>query len=326
MKQLQSYPLKFQPIPKESIWGGEKLKDYFKLKAEGPVGEVWTLSDHKNSVSVCMNGSLAGKKLSEIIRNYPTHYLGNSDKDCFPILVSFLYAEQNLSVQVHPDNDYALKHDDDYGKSESWYILNAKKDAKLNYGHTFKSKDAYKQAVENNRVEEHLQYITVSADDFIFVPPGTLHTITPGVFMIEIQQTSDVTYRVYDWNREQTGGSKRELHVNQASDVLIYEKQTVPETRKTIKQTSNLKQEQLINDQSFTIDKFDISQKFSLSLGIKGQPDVLICARGEGSLIYRNNEHIKINPGDTILVPSDLHNYQMDPKGDMTLLRVYYEQ
>ena len=325
MKDFQSYPLKFHPIPKESIWGGDKLKKLFQLETDGPVGEVWTISDHKNSVSVCNNGPLAGKKLSDIVQKYPDYYLGHSNKKCFPILVSFLYAEQNLSVQVHPDDDYALKHDDDYGKAEAWYILEAKEGAKVNYGHRFKNREKYIEAVNNNTVPKHLQYIHVSEDDFVFVPPGTLHTIMPGVFIIEIQQTSDVTYRVYDWNREATTGIKRELHVDQAADVMIYDEQPVPQTRQTIKETSDMKHELLIKDESFIVDKWDFSKSLPLTLGTKNQPDVLICARGEGSLKYRNHE-LTMKQGDTILVPADLDTYEIDPMGEMTLLRVHYEQ
>lgn len=326
MGHLLSYPLKFHPIPKKSIWGGQRLKTFFQLETQDPIGEVWTLSGHKNSVSVCMNGPLAGKELTEITREYPALYLGNSEKDCFPILVSFLYAEQNLSVQVHPDDAYALRHDDDYGKAESWYILEARPGAKLNYGHAFPTRHAYKQAVANGCVEKYLKYIDVSEDDFIFVPPGTLHTITPGILLIEIQQTSDVTYRVYDWNRVDTTGRSRELHVDKAADVLVYDTQAVPDTRKIVQQMPNIKQEQLIDDDCFSIDKWDFSNELTLSLGKKGQPDILICARGKGVLNYREDGNLRVGQGDTIVVPTDLSGYEIYPSGNMTLLRVCYEQ
>ncbi|MCJ7843113.1 class I mannose-6-phosphate isomerase [Lederbergia sp. NSJ-179] len=303
------------------------MKELFQLKTEGAIGEVWTLSGHKSSVSVCLNGDLAGKKITEIIQEYPSLYLGHTEKDCFPILISFLYAEQNLSVQVHPDDTYALKYDGDYGKTESWYILEAESGTRINYGHTFPNRHVYEQAITDGRVEEYLQYIDVQEDDFILIPPGTVHTVTPGILLIEIQQTSDVTYRVYDWGRGDAVGDGRELHVDRAADVLIYHSQTVPCTRKRIKQLPNETYEQLIHDPDcFSIDKWDFSKTLTLSMGKKGQPDVLICARGEGTLHYKDQGKLSIQAGDTILVPADFSTYMIQSRKTMTLLRVFYEK
>ena len=323
LKDRVSYPLKFHPIAKERLWGGKRLAPFFSLHSDETIGEVWTLSGHKNGTSICKNGPLAGQSLTHIVSQYPELYLGKTDRSEFPLLIKFIHAEQDLSVQIHPDDQYAQKYEGDFGKTESWYILEAKPGAKVNYGHTFPTRETYEQAVKEGRVEKYLQYKSVSKDDFVHVPSRTLHAIMNGVMLIEIQQTSDVTYRVHDWNRVDKHGNPRQLHTRQAADVLEFNESVVADERTIVFQSDSVKHEHLVSCHYFTIDKWDLSEGHSIPLGKKGQPDILICARGSGVLSYRGSS-IPITRGDTLLVPADLNNYEISPTDQMTVLRTYY--
>lgn len=324
LSSLNPYPLKFRPIAKERVWGGDRLAPFFQLDESGKIGEVWTLSGHPHGTSVCVNGPLAGQTLPDIVAQYPGLYLGRTDRDCFPLLVKFIHAEQDLSVQIHPDDAYAQKHEGDYGKTEAWYIVEADPGATVHYGHTFPNRTAYEKAVREGTVKDYLRYVEVAADDFIFVPSRTLHAIMGGVMLIEVQQTSDVTYRVYDWDRVDSNGKPRELHTHQAADVLCYEEQTVPDERHIVLDTAEAVQEHLIQCAYFTIDKWKLSARHAVPLGKKGQPDVLICAQGKGVLTYDGGNALPISQGDTLLIPATLDVYEVVPNDGITLLRAYY--
>lgn len=322
--RFTSYPLKFRPLAKERLWGGKRLSSLFQLTSDKNIGEVWTLSDHTNGMSVCVNGPLAGHTLRDIILRYGTLYLGQTERDCFPLLIKFIDAEEDLSVQIHPDDDYAQTHEGDFGKTEAWYILETKPDAQIHYGHSFPNRGTYERAIHTGKVRDYLQFIDVSADDFIFVPSGTLHAIMSGVMLIEIQQTSDVTYRVYDWDRVDADGKSRELHTKKAGDVLRFEKQPIPDERRVVEERTGMKHEHFVRCPYFTVDKWSLRETQQIERGKKGQPDVLICAKGEGVLQYREEETLPIRPGDTLLIPSDLDTYGVQPNDEMVLLRTYY--
>lgn len=149
---LEVYPLKFQPIAKERIWGGGKLSAMFGLEHTEPIGEIWALSDHPSDPSICLNGPLKGKTLTQIVSTYPDLYLGDSwSKDRFPILIKFLHAEDDLSVQIHPDDEFAMKHEGDFGKTEAWYVLETEPGAKIIYGHSSNSREEYDHAVKKKK-------------------------------------------------------------------------------------------------------------------------------------------------------------------------------
>lgn len=323
LKELTSYPLKFHPIAKERLWGGKRLAPFFNLDIDDTIGEVWTLSGHKNGTSVCKNGPLAGQSLTRITSQYPELYLGKTDRAEFPLLIKFIHAEQDLSVQIHPDDQYAQKHEGDFGKTESWYILQAKPRAKVNYGHTFPDRETYKQAVKEGRVAHYLRYTSVTEDDFLHVPSRTLHAIMDGIMLIEIQQTSDVTYRVHDWHRVDKQGNPRQLHTRQAADVLEYSEPIKTDERKVVFQSDKIKHEHLIRCHYFTIDKWELAEGHTIPLGKAGQPDILICAKGNGVLSYRGGS-VAISQGDTLLIPADLDNYEISPAEQTVLLRTYY--
>ncbi len=332
------YPLLFKPIAQERLWGGNKLSPMFGLGEQGQIGEIWTLSDHPNAPSICANGELEGKTLSEIIQMYPELYLGKPwSEDRFPLLIKFLHAEQDLSVQIHPDDHYGLKVEGDYGKTEAWYFLDAEADSRVNYGHRFISAAAYYEAIKDKKVKDYLSFYPVKKGDFVFVPSRTLHALLRGTMVVEIQQTSDVTYRVYDWDRVDAEGQSRELHVDKAADVMRYEARTqeaspfpVPEI---IVDSLNVTHQKLITCPYFTIEKLELDGFSSVSLthGNVENPDILVVLEGEGSLIYRlsdtettdKKQVLSLKQGDTLLIPANIEEYFIEGS-ELLLLRSYY--
>lgn len=327
---MKPYPVKFIPIAQERIWGGHQLKGMFQYNGEKPIGEYWVLSGHPNGTSIVMNGKLAGKTLVELTAWYPEAFLGNSPQDRFPLLIKFLEANEHLSVQVHPDDDYARDREGDFGKTEAWYILDHHPEAKIVYGHSFASKDEYKQAIEQKRIREYLHYREIEKDQLIYVPARTLHTLLAGTIVIEIQQTSDVTYRVYDWDRAVAEGTYRELHIDKAADVMAYGKdglaQGISDERRILRQHEHCTHERLISCPHFVIEKISIEKgSLAVALGKQGNPDIVIVARGIGHLLTEEGtEPLPIKAGDTILVPGTIYGYQIKTTRGIQLLRSYY--
>lgn len=311
--RFAGYPLKFSPVVKTRIWGGDKLPRMFGVKRKEPVGEIWTLSDHPSGPSVCLNGPLRGKTLSEIVAAYPELYLGNPWSGTrFPLLIKFLHAKRDLSVQIHPDDEYAAAHEGDFGKTEAWYILDAEPGARVIHGHTFADRKQYYRAIEQKRVKEYLKYRDVKKGDLIFVPSRTLHALLKGTTVIEIQQSSDVTYRVYDWDRVDENGNPRQLHIDKAADVMRYgESGTSPDPLpETIHSGVGYDHRRLCQCPYFSIEQLDLktSDPVTLSPVQTGNPEVLIAAEGKGELVC-GSERLPLKQGDTVLIPGDAKRY-----------------
>lgn len=215
--------VKLKPAFKSYLWGGHRLKEEFsKNFTDDKVAETWELSMHEDGPSVVISGDDAGLTLKEYVDKKGKDILGKNGNtfDFFPILVKFIDAAQDLSIQVHPDDDYALEHEGEYGKNEMWYILDAKEDAFIYYGTNKEiSQEAFKSAIENNEVLETLNQVPVKAGDVIYVEAGTIHAIGEGILLCEVQQNSNTTYRVYDFNRKDKDGNLRDLHIEQAIEV-----------------------------------------------------------------------------------------------------------
>ncbi len=215
--------LKLKPHTTDYLWGGEKLKEQYNIRSnKTPLAEAWMLSAHKSGESVIDNTDDKGLTFSEYISKYGKTVLGkNCDKfDDFPVLIKFIDAKDNLSIQVHPSDEFALKHEGEFGKTEMWYILEAEPDAFLYYG--FKeeiSKDEFVERIENNTLLEVLNAVKAKKGDVFFIPAGTLHAIGKGIVIAEVQQNSNLTYRVYDYARVDKNGNTRELHVEKAVKV-----------------------------------------------------------------------------------------------------------
>lgn len=227
---MNLYPLKFRPILKERLWGGTKLRDVLsKVITSNITGESWELSTVPGDVSVVMNGELAGTSLQELINSQTEELLGKSvvgrfGKE-FPILIKFIDAKQDLSIQLHPNNQLAKERHNSFGKTEMWYIMDADKDANLIIGFNKNvSKEEYAKSLEKDTLLDLLNYEQVKEGDTFFINTGKMHAIGAGVLLAEIQQTSDITYRVFDFNRKDKAGNYRELHTDLALDAIDYDK------------------------------------------------------------------------------------------------------
>jgi mannose-6-phosphate isomerase len=330
--RLSLYPLKFQPIVQERIWGGSRLKSLFQVDTDKLIGEYWVLSGHPTAKSIISNGPFTGKSLNDMIAEYPEGYLGASAQERFPLLIKFLEAEDDLSVQIHPNDEYGLKHEGDYGKTEAWYILDSKPGGEIIYGDTFKSREQYLQAVEQHNIKPFLERLPVAADDFVHVPSQTMHALLAGTTLIEIQQTSDVTYRVYDWDRLDNSGKSRELHIEKAADVMLYGQANTGNTdtkRYALASPANVLHEHMVSCPYFSIEKISLAGgSFVTSLGRRGNPDILVVAAGTGKLHWTEQNgtetSLDIQNGDAVLIPSTISNYTISSDQKLTLLKTFY--
>ncbi|MEG0254640.1 mannose-6-phosphate isomerase, class I [Vagococcus sp.] len=245
-------PLFLKPVFQEKIWGGSKLKTEFDYPLESDkVGECWAISAHPHGVCTVENGPFKGEKLDELWKKHPELF-GNSKEEVFPLLTKILDAADDLSVQVHPDDLYGKEHEGELGKTECWYIISAEPGAEIIYGHHAKTKEELKQMIDSGDWDHLLRRIKVKKGDFFFVPSGTIHAIGKGIMILETQQSSDTTYRVYDYDRKDDSGNLRELHIQQSLDVT-----NVPH----IDPVLNIKQ---INDGDSSITTFVESDYFNV--------------------------------------------------------------
>lgn len=311
-------PIFFEPSYKKVIWGGNKISKIFKRNIIGDnVGESWEISAHPNGMSIIKNEEFKKESLYDLFNDktkrkqiFGTH-CGNMEK--FPILTKFIDASKSLSIQVHPNNEYAKIHEHDSGKTEVWYIMDCKEDAKIVYG--FKesvTKKNLKDAVEH--IEENVNYINVHKGDFIPIPSGTIHAIMDGIVLCEVQQSSDITYRVYDWNRVDKDGKARELHKEKALDVINLNNQKKVHNYNNIKENKNIYKSDIFN-----IDMVNIEGKES-ALSSKESFYAYIVLEGTGTL-KAGNFFKQIEKGDTFLIPANLGEYNIN--GKLNLMKIW---
>lgn len=307
-------PIFFNPIYKKVIWGGDKIAKIFKRDVVGDdIGESWEISAHPNGVSVIQNDQYNGMNLYDLFNDktkreeiFGTHCV---NMDRFPILVKFLDANKPLSIQVHPNDEYAKKNENDSGKTECWYIMDCKEDAKIVYG--FKdnvTSENLKEAASN--IEATINYLNVKKGDFILIPSGTVHAVMDGIVLCEVQQSSDVTYRVYDWNRKDKNGNLRELHKEKALDVIDLNHAKAVRNYSDISENTDICREEVFNIDMVVINgaQKDISKKesFYAYIVVEGSGEI----RGEGFSVC-------ISKGDTLLIPAALGKYEFEGKLEM---------
>lgn len=327
------YPVVFQPVVKERIWGGHQLKTMFGVETDRPIGEYWTLADHPAGSSTVRNGRLLGRTLTEIVQDHPEDYLGRTRAKHFPLMVKFLEAESNLSVQVHPGDDYASRHGGDNGKTEAWYVLRALPGAKVNVGHRFANPDVFRQAIREGRLEDGLEFLHIHSGDVIYVPSGTLHALLEGTQVIEVQQSSDVTYRVYDWNRVDEHGNSRDLHVDDALAVLRFPENDGNDVNsdhaaawqqngaRLIYSGPGVVHERKVDGEHFCLDTLSLREAGWKRLREGGtSPEILILAEGACRLTANSldveefsaeERVLDLVPGDTVLVPATMSSYHL---------------
>ncbi len=296
------YILKFKPAFKDYLWGGTKLRDEYKMECNlEKIAEAWVLSCHKDGDSIVTNGEFEGMTLKEVLDKTPSLLGLNAQKfEFFPILIKLIDAKQNLSVQVHPNDEFALKVEGEYGKTEMWYVVDCEKDAYLYYGFKDRiSTEDFKNAIENNTLTDVLNKVSVKKGDCFFIESGTVHAIGAGLLIAEIQQNSNTTYRVYDYGRVGADGKPRELHKEKALQVTV----TAPPEAPVIHNTSDTVTT-LANCKYFTVKKYVVGMNSTHPHSIEINVDEasfssILCVEGTATV-----GDIEIKAGECVFIPA----------------------
>ena len=319
------YPLKFEPILKDKIWGGTKLKQLFNKNTQSDkLGESWELTGFETDESIVANGFLAGNTLSELIEVYMGELVGDKIYEdfglTFPLIFKLIDANENLSIQVHPGDEVAAERHNSYGKTEMWYVIDADPGAELIIGFIHDcSHDEYLIALENNIIENLLQKVSVKKGDVLFIPAGLVHAIGKGIVVAEIQQSSDITYRIYDYKRADDQGNERELHTDLALDVIKFEASKNPKTPYKVLLNEITP---LIHCDYFTTNMLHFNENLIRNYSSIRSFVVYMCLEGN-FVLETENEKTIVNKGDTILIPACIDELTLFPDSDVTLLEVY---
>lgn len=306
-------PLFLKPVFKEKIWGGRKLKSIFGFDIpDGKVGEAWIISGHRQGPTTIENGPLKGLKLDTAYQEHP-EYFGNPKDKVFPLLTKILDAEDSLSVQVHPDNDYARIHENDLGKTECWYVLDADPGSYLIYGHHAKTKEELKEMIEAGDWDDLLNKVPVKKGDFFFVPSGTIHALTKGIMVLETQQSSDTTYRLYDYDRvDEKTGTKRELHLNDsiATTTVPFVAPNLDITQTKIDDAT--KTEFLAPPVSpfFYVDKLDVNGKVELTR--EDHPYELVSVISGFGKLFADGYEYELQLGSSFIIPTQIEKFTIE--------------
>lgn len=312
---MYNQPIFLQPDFKERIWGGAKLKEYFNYSIpSNETGECWGISAHENGPSVVKNGPLQGKKLNEVWANH-RELFAHETGEVFPLLVKILDANDNLSVQVHPDDEYANKNENgELGKTECWYVIDCDEDSHLILGHHAQSKEEFVAKIEKGEWDQLLKKVAIKPGDFFYVPSGTIHAIGKGALILETQQSSDTTYRVYDYDRTDDQGNKRELHVQKSLDVS-----TIPHVDQALDQTvtkvDGLTSKLLVSENYFTVYHFDLAGSVKKKLDCNYL--LVSVIKGDG-FVEIDGKKYSFSKGDHFILPATIDEYELD--GDTELI------
>ena len=295
------YPLKFEPILKQTLWGGDKIIPFKHLNSDlKGVGESWEISGVEDNESVVANGPDKGLTLADMVRRYREELVGEANYarfgNKFPLLIKFIDAKQDLSIQVHPADDLAKKRHNSMGKTEMWYVVDADKGAKLRSGFSEQiTPKEYKERVYNGTFADVLQTCAIKPGDVFYVPAGRVHGIGAGAFVAEIQQTSDITYRIFDYNRKDKDGKSRELHTSQAIDVSKH----------------------------FTTSIYDMTEEITCDYSELDSFVIFICVEGACRIIDNEKNEVSVQAGETILLPAATQEVTIVPEGAVKLLETY---
>ena len=302
-----SEPLFLQSVMHEKIWGGTKLRDEFGYEIPSDkVGEYWAISAHPNGVSTVKNGRFAGQKLDTLYAEH-RELFGDRSEPVFPLLTKILDANDWLSVQVHPDDAYGLKHEGELGKTECWYIIAADEGAEIIYGHNAKSKEELREQIESKNWDQLLTKVKVKAGDFFYVPSGTMHAIGSGILILETQQSSDTTYRVYDFDRKDDAGNLRELHLEKSIDVLNIGEPA--NSRPVNLQVDNLSSTLLVANDFFAVYKWELTGQADFTKTADYTLNSVL--NGQGQLTV-DGQVYPIRKGDHFILPSDVASWKLE--------------
>lgn len=308
------YPLKFNNIYYEKIWGGRDFEQFRTNLPEGKIGESWDIACHKNGTGVVVNGSLKGKTLQDIFDDYQLEIIGSKIReDRFPLLLKFINAWEPLSVQVHPSDEYGLKVENDFGKTEAWYVLSAEDESYLILGTKDTTKEEFRAAlIENKDLTPYLNQVKVKEGDTFFIRSGLLHAIGPGLVIYEIQQNSDTTYRVYDYGRP------RELHIDKSLEVINFDFKGEAKTGIKRMIPGGIKTNLILNEY-FSLEKYEVNEIIK-ELSDPERFYIFTVVAGEGEIGYKDGSEA-LQKGDSVLIPASLGEYTL--MGKLTLLKAY---
>ncbi|MGG0719614.1 mannose-6-phosphate isomerase, class I [Robertmurraya massiliosenegalensis] len=302
-------PLFLQPVFKERIWGGTALnKEYGYDIPTDKTGECWAISAHPNGPSVIENGPYAGQTLNSLWKEYPELF-GNPTDEVFPLLTKILDANMDLSVQVHPDDAYALVNENgELGKTECWYIIDCKEGADMIFGHNAQTKEELQQMVNEGSWNDLLRRVKIKPGDFFYVPSGTIHALCEGTLVLETQQSSDTTYRVYDYDRRDDQGNLRELHLEKAIEVTTVPHEAVKSTP-TVETKGDATITTFVNSEFFSVYKWDVNGKAPFSAPVN-QYLLISVLKGEGSF-HHNGETYLLTKGTHFIVPVGMAEFEV---------------
>ena len=323
---MQAYPIKFAPILKEKIWGGEKLSNILNKKSDSKnIGESWEISGVEDNISMVANGLYKGESLNDLIKSHKSEFLGKKNIDTFgenfPLLIKFLDAKTNLSVQVHPDDDMAKAYHNSFGKTEMWYIMNSDEDAEIVLG--LKDNDLDKNIlgdINASNVDDIFNTERVKRGDSYFIPAGKIHAIGAGVLAAEIQQTSDITYRVYDWDRTDVNGNQRDLH----TEAAIKATKSFPSTGKSNYQLEADKTSNLVDCEYFTTNIFEVKSNQKRDYRNLDSFVIFMCVEGSAEVTIDNITET-VTMGETILIPANTDSVTFNSEGSK-LLEVFIDK
>tara|TARA_R110000868_G_scaffold304437_26_gene565474 strand:+ start:8221 stop:9195 length:975 start_codon:yes stop_codon:yes gene_type:complete len=321
---MNLYPLKFTPILKDKIWGGERLGTVLDkpIGSSSICGESWEISGVEGDISIVSDGSLKGKSLVELIEEFKGDLIGEKVYQKFgtkfPLLIKFIDANDDLSIQVHPDDELGMKRHNSFGKTEMWYVVDAEKGATLISGFNKQtSKEEYLEVFEAGKLIDILNREDVKNDDVFFLPAGRVHTIGKGLLIAEIQQTSDITYRIYDFDRVDENGVGRELHVEEAIDAIDYN--FYDEYKTPYNQSA--KEAEIGRSEYFTTNRLLVDTALKRYYANLDSCIILMCLEGEGELNFEGGS-ISYQLGDSILVPNALKEIEINPSSNSKILEV----
>lgn len=307
-------PMFLKPVFQEKIWGGSRLRSVFGFDIPNDkIGEDWAISAHPHGVSVVENGEYQGQKLDELWQNHKELF-GNPTEPVFPLLIKILDAEDELSVQVHPDDAYGMKHEGELGKTECWYIIDAEPGAEIIYGHHAKTREELAEMIQEGRWDDLLKKVPVKKGEFFYVPSGTIHAIGKGIMILETQQSSDTTYRVYDYDRKDANGNTRELHIQQSIDVTTVPAITPQIQMKEVRK-GNSSIVTYLETEFFNVYEWDIKGITSFK---KQAPYTLATViDGAGELVV-NEKIYPLTKGASFILPNDVTEWTV--QGELSII------
>lgn len=320
------YPLTFKPILKSVIWGGSAICPFKGISpVQEGIGESWELSHVDGDYSIVAEGELANKSLDDLIKAYGKDLLGAHVMERFgtrfPLLIKFIDARDNLSIQVHPNDELAQKRHNSFGKTEMWYVIKADKEASLYSGFSKQiTPDEYVERVKNNTIMEVLQRYDVNEGDVFFLPAGRVHAIGAGCFIAEIQQTSNITYRIYDYNRKDKNGNTRELHTELSKDAIDYTVSADYRTHYTPKQNEPV---ELVSCPYFTTTVYDLTEPMEMDYSELDSFVIYICMEGACSITDNEGNQVELQAGESVLFPATTESLSVKANGHVKFLETY---